>query len=125
MGAAGSGLAERAGAHRGPGRRSRVDRRSGFVRVGHNWGLPTALSPVGFVQVDESMSAHGPAQLDLIRRYPRTMREMHAAAMSIRRPPAAAPRGPRSPSAPIRQVAKAMTARGRSDAAGGPTLPAA
>jgi hypothetical protein len=102
-----------------------VDRRYGFVRVGHNWGLPTPVPQVGFVQVDESMSAHGPAQLDLIRRYARTMREMHADAMSSRRPAAAAPRGPRSPSEPIRQVAKAMTARGRSDAAGGPTLPAA
>jgi hypothetical protein len=69
------------------------------------------------------MSDHGSAQLDLIRRYARTLREMHADA---RRPRATAPSRPaplrRPPSEPIRQ---ALT--GRADIAGArkaPTLPA-
>jgi hypothetical protein len=68
------------------------------------------------------MSDPGPAQLDLIRRYARTMREMHADAMKAR--------GPRIGAAGARQrataqAAKAMTGRtttiGRDR--GTPTLP--
>jgi hypothetical protein len=60
------------------------------------------------------MSDHGPAQVELIRRYARTLREMHADAMRAR--PAASDRAgritkARQASEPIRQVAKAMPAR--------------
>ncbi|WCB93847.1 hypothetical protein DSM104299_02567 [Baekduia alba] len=61
------------------------------------------------------MSDHGPAQLELIRRYARTLREMHADAMAARGNPAAdrAERivRTRPPGEPIRQAAKAMTGR--------------
>jgi hypothetical protein len=60
------------------------------------------------------MTEPGPAQLDLIRRYARTLREMHADAMAARGPRigAAAARARRTtgPAQPIRQAAKkAMT----------------
>jgi hypothetical protein len=59
------------------------------------------------------MSDPGPAQLELIRRYARTLREMHADAMRARAPHAVdrADRTIRTRPAtePIRQVAKAMT----------------
>jgi hypothetical protein len=61
------------------------------------------------------MSDHGSAQLDLIRRYARTLREMHADAMAIRGTSPADRAGriarTRSASEPIRQAAKAMTSR--------------
>lgn len=61
------------------------------------------------------MSDPGPAQLELIRRYARTLREMHADAMAARGTPAPERAGrivpPRPPSQPIRQAAKAMTSR--------------
>jgi hypothetical protein len=61
------------------------------------------------------MSDHGPAQLDLIRRYARTLREMHADAMAVRGTSPAARAGrivrTRPASEPIRQAAKAMTSR--------------
>jgi hypothetical protein len=70
------------------------------------------------------MSDHGPAQLELIRRYARTLREMHADAMAAR--PSRADREGRIRPAgePIRQAAQAMAERSR-DASGPPTLPAA
>ena len=59
------------------------------------------------------MSDHGPAQLELIRRYARTLREMHADAMRARgsREAESADRGRRVVAAtePIRQAAQAMT----------------
>jgi hypothetical protein len=59
------------------------------------------------------MSDHGPAQLELIRRYARTLREMHADAMRARgsREAEGADRVRRRAVAgdPIRQVAEAMT----------------
>lgn len=64
------------------------------------------------------MSAHGPAQVELIRRYARTLRAMHADAMAARPAPHAnrADREgrivrDRPSSAPIRQAAKALTDR--------------
>jgi hypothetical protein len=60
------------------------------------------------------MSDHGPAQLELIRRYARTLREMHADAVRARgsREADRADRvrrvGPATD--PIRQVAEAMSA---------------
>ncbi|HWH96336.1 MAG TPA: hypothetical protein VNT03_20910 [Baekduia sp.] len=60
------------------------------------------------------MSDPGPAQLELIRRYARTLREMHADAMRMRAPQAdRAGRitKTRPASQPIRQVTKAMTGR--------------
>jgi hypothetical protein len=75
------------------------------------------------------MSDPGPAQIELIRRYARTLREMHADAMRVR--PPAAERDDRASlvrpaSAPIRQAAKAMTTRAASEVtrSGAPTLPA-
>jgi hypothetical protein len=59
------------------------------------------------------MSVHGHAQLELIRRYARTLREMHADAVRARgsRGAESADRGRRvaTASEPIRQVAQAMT----------------
>jgi hypothetical protein len=59
------------------------------------------------------MSDPGPAQLELIRRYARTLREMHADAMAARGTPAAGRAGrivrTRPPSEPIRQATKAMS----------------
>jgi hypothetical protein len=58
------------------------------------------------------MSDHGPAQLELIRRYARTLREMHADAMRARgsREALGADRVRRVGAAePIRQVAEAMS----------------
>ena len=59
------------------------------------------------------MSDPGPAQLELIRRYARTLREMHADAMAARGPTAPDRAGrivrTRPPSEPIRQAAKAIT----------------
>ena len=57
-----------------------------------------------------AMNDPGPAQLDLIRRYARTLREMHADAMAARGPrigarEARTPRG----KAPMIQAARAMT----------------
>jgi hypothetical protein len=75
------------------------------------------------------MSDPGPAQVELIRRYARTLREMHADA--VRGRPQVAARDDRAglvrpASAPIRQVAKAMTTRAASEVtrSGAPTLPA-
>jgi len=66
------------------------------------------------------MSDPGPAQLDLIRRYARTMREMHADAMAAR--------GPRigARAEPLRKAARVMTGRpsGGGSEGGAPTLPA-
>jgi hypothetical protein len=66
------------------------------------------------------MSDPGPAQLELIRRYARTLREMHADAMCAR--PQAADRAGRitresTASVPIHQVAKTMTGRRGPDVA--------
>jgi hypothetical protein len=73
------------------------------------------------------MSDPGPAQLDLIRRYARTMREMHADAMAARGPRIGArSRRDRASVDPLRKAANAMTGRGSgagSDVAG-PSLPA-
>ena len=59
------------------------------------------------------MSDHGPAQLELIRRYARTLREMHADAMRARgsREADGVDRARRVGAAtdPIRQVAEAMS----------------
>lgn len=61
------------------------------------------------------MSPHGPAQLELIRRYARTLREMHADAMAARPHPTTDRDGrivrERRPSEPIRQAARAVTDR--------------
>jgi hypothetical protein len=57
------------------------------------------------------MSTHGPAQLELIRRYARTLREMHADAMGARGSHEAGAdrtRRARAAGEPIRQAAKAM-----------------
>jgi hypothetical protein len=72
------------------------------------------------------MSDPGPAQLDLIRRYARTLREFDADAMRAQRGDSGEPRHSRDHgrSRPIRQVAKAMTGRS-SDASGRTGLPAA
>jgi len=75
------------------------------------------------------MSDPGPAQVELIRRYARTLRELHADAMRVR------PRAPerddrplrvRPASEPIRQAAKAMTSRAAAEVSrsGVPRLPA-
>ena len=73
------------------------------------------------------MSDPGPAQLDLIRRYARTMREMHADAMAARGPRIGArTKRDRGATDPLRKAAQAMTGRGSgagSDVTG-PTLPA-
>lgn len=73
------------------------------------------------------MSDPGPAQLDLIRRYARTMREMHADAMAARGPRIGAreARG-RTPADPLRKAARAMTGRPSGAGSDGraPTLPA-
>jgi hypothetical protein len=65
------------------------------------------------------MSDPGQAQLDLIRRYARTLREFDADAMRTRRGAIGGPRHSRDHGAarPIRQAAKAMTGRS-ADAAG-------
>jgi hypothetical protein len=61
------------------------------------------------------MSDPGPAQLDLIRRYARTLREMHADAMASGRSTAADREGrivrPASPAEPIRKATQAITDR--------------
>jgi hypothetical protein len=61
------------------------------------------------------MSDNGPAQMELIRRYARTLREMHADAMAARSRPAEDRAGrivrASPPSEPIRKAAKAMTSR--------------
>ncbi len=61
------------------------------------------------------MSDPGPAQLELIRRYARTLRELHADAMAARGTSPADRAGrilrTRPASEPIRQAAKAMTNR--------------
>jgi hypothetical protein len=70
------------------------------------------------------MSDPGPAQLDLIRRYARTLREIHADAMRIRSTDRADRLDrTRAPSAPIRQAAKKAMGNGSADS-GHPTLPA-
>jgi len=69
------------------------------------------------------MSDPGPAQLDLIRRYARTMREMHADAMAARGPRIGAREArDRGPSEPLRKAARVITGRPPGD--GAPTLPA-
>jgi hypothetical protein len=69
----------------------------------------------GSSRLAHHMSDPGPAQLELIRRYARTLREMHADAMAARSTPAADRAGrivrSRPPSEPIRQAAKAMPRR--------------
>jgi hypothetical protein len=74
------------------------------------------------------MTDPGPAQLDLIRRYARTLREFDADAMRVQRGEIGAPRHSRDhgSSRPIRQVAKAMTGRTADTAGrtGPPVLPA-
>lgn len=66
------------------------------------------------------MSAHGPAQLELIRRYARTLRVMHADAMAVRVASPADRAGrlvrDRPPSEPIRQAPKVMTDRSQPSA---------
>jgi hypothetical protein len=61
------------------------------------------------------MSDHGPAQLDLIRRYARTLRVMHADAMATNRTTTADREGrivrPASPAEPIRKATRAITER--------------
>jgi hypothetical protein len=72
------------------------------------------------------MNDPGPAQLDLISRYARTMREMHADAMAARGPRIGArTRGDRVTADPLRKAAKAMTGRapGAGSEVSGPTLP--
>jgi hypothetical protein len=72
------------------------------------------------------MSDPGPAQLDLIRRYARTMREMHADAMAARGPRIGArSKRDRVGVEPLRKAAKAMTGRGPGSGADvtGPSLP--
>ncbi|HMJ37424.1 MAG TPA: hypothetical protein VK501_26195 [Baekduia sp.] len=62
------------------------------------------------------MTEPGPAQLELIRRYARTMREMHADAMAARGPRigarAAKARRATGAAEPIRQAAKQAMASG-------------
>jgi hypothetical protein len=69
----------------------------------------------GSSRLAHHMSDPGPAQLELIRRYSRTLREMHADAMAARGNRAADRAGrivrARPASEPIRQAAKAMTSR--------------
>jgi hypothetical protein len=59
------------------------------------------------------MSTYGPAQLELIRRYARTLREMHADAMASRGTRSADRSGrvlrAHPASEPIRQASQAMT----------------
>ena len=61
------------------------------------------------------MSTPGPAQLELIRRYARELREMHADAMRVRAAPAVRPQAgtlsSRPPGEPIRRAAKGLTGR--------------
>jgi hypothetical protein len=56
------------------------------------------------------MTEPGPAQLELIRRYARTLREMHADAMAARGPRigARAARDSAGPAGPMRQAAEAL-----------------
>jgi hypothetical protein len=73
------------------------------------------------------MSDPGPAQLDLIRRYARTMREMHADAMAARGPRIGARAARDRPGTePLRKAARVMTGRQSGAGADGgvPTLPA-
>ena len=76
------------------------------------------------------MSDPGPAQLDLIRRYARTMRAMHADAMAARGPRIGARSvRDRGTAEPLRKAAQSMSGRspgGARDIAargGTPTLP--
>jgi hypothetical protein len=63
------------------------------------------------------MSVHGPAQLELIRRYARTLRTMHADAMAVRVASPADRAGrivrDRRPSEPSRAAAAARSAPDR------------
>ena len=61
------------------------------------------------------MNEPGPAQLALIRRYARTMREMHADAMALRGPRFGT-RKDAAPSEAIRQAGEAQRFRRGSDA---------
>jgi hypothetical protein len=74
------------------------------------------------------MTDPGPAQLDLIRRYARTLREFDADAMRAQRGEIGAPRHSRDrgASTPIRRAAKAMTDRSAdaTSRTGPPVLPA-
>jgi hypothetical protein len=73
------------------------------------------------------MSDPGPAQLDLIRRYARTMREMHADAMAARGPRIGA-RAARDRAAadPLPKAERPLSGRppGSRRSVGPPTLPA-
>jgi hypothetical protein len=64
------------------------------------------------------MSVHGPAQHELIRRYARTLRAMHADAMAARPAPRTDRAGrivrDRRPSDPAQPAARAVTDRTRS-----------
>jgi hypothetical protein len=70
------------------------------------------------------MSDPGPAQLDLIRRYERVMRELHADAMRAGGPRIGVARSARDRA--TRQAAKRFTASHRDvgHSGGAPTLPA-
>jgi hypothetical protein len=74
------------------------------------------------------MTEPGPAQLELIRRYARTLREMHADAMAARGPrigaEAAKTRRTTGAAAPIRQAAKQAMASGDDVAPGQTPTPA-
>jgi hypothetical protein len=76
------------------------------------------------------MSEPGPAQLELIRRYARTMRELHADAMRARGPRIGAREGRRAVGGaePLIEVAKTLAADARaiaSDVTPGRRKPAA
>jgi hypothetical protein len=66
------------------------------------------------------MSAHGPAQLELIRRYARTLRVMHADARAVRVASPADRAGrivrERAPSEPVGRSARALTDRAQRSA---------
>jgi hypothetical protein len=55
------------------------------------------------------MTEPGPAQLDLIRRYARTLREMHADAMAARGPRIGARAAREAGAGPLIDAARAMT----------------
>lgn len=91
-----------------------MDRRSEFVQFAHNAVDAAPCRRYGWSTLVQPMSAPGPAQLDLIRRYARTLREMHADAMRAR--PDAADRAGRitraKPAGPSpRPAAKAVPPR--------------
>jgi hypothetical protein len=84
-----------------------------FRPVGLKEIVPIGTS-TGMVASDLVMTEPGPAQLELIRRYARTMRELHADAMAARGPRIGAREARRAvPKAdPLRQAAKTMSSGG-------------